>query len=167
MNRVRESQLIMHEPVPFAQCYTYHSSDALDAMLEPDYFVTVHLRLHPIDQLTLVQTLDEEPVAMAVALVTKSSREGVHLHPFIRETLAAPEAAPALDINATVRYSDGHWAAKFTPGNKTWRVVDGAGQKLIKGLTETAAKAVGGGHVGLIEQDGKVAVHDPESLLAA
>lgn len=171
--RAFEGGLVMHEAVVHGQPFTYHSPHSMETLLQPGYWIGLARRFQVGDTMLLVSLRqnggDSRVVSLATCIVSAVSREtGVELFPYIGpiEVPGEQADAPAPAPESRLLYATDGWSARFSP-RAGWRVQDGAGEVMIRGLDERQAKAVAGGHVGLSKDDaGAYALVDPDNFLA-
>lgn len=120
------SRLIMGEPVPFGQRYTYPTSHALEVVLEPRYFDPARARLRPGDTIRFVQLANQDyaaptnwVMAFADLMVTEVSAAGVRV----------VEERPAAAVPEPTRAAKGPEpeAEKYIPADGAEVIADAAG----------------------------------------
>lgn len=97
MMKCKPGNMVMAEAVPFGQRWTYHSADAMEAMLDPDYFRSMAPQLRAGDEIRLVRLEDERVAEIADVLVISQDIEFYTLReptPIKAETPKTEEAPP-------------------------------------------------------------------------
>lgn len=67
--KCKPQNMVMAEAVPFGQRWTYHSADAMEAMLDPEYFRSMATQLRSGDEIRLVRLEDQRVAEIADVLV--------------------------------------------------------------------------------------------------
>lgn len=69
MSKCKPQNMVMAEAVPFGQRWTYHSADAMESMLDPEYFRSMAPQLRAGDEIRLVRLEGDRVAEIADVLV--------------------------------------------------------------------------------------------------
>lgn len=152
--KVSPSRFHMGEPAEFGQRYTYWSHHDMAVMLAPGYFWDVRERLRAGDRIDITKIVDGRVRELQEMLVVYARGNEVEMRPIGQRIVVPQREEPQTESEPSERevFADGTWTAEWGGPSHRWRVKDGAGTILVKGLDEREAKDIANGHVPLIQE---------------
>ncbi len=175
IQRIRPNDFCMADASPFQQHYEARTTHPLPLVACGEAFMDLRHNLRPGDEVAICQYdkadyRSARLVAFCKIRVVKVEVASVEVTPpYDAFKVPSAESEPEAEAEPDILYSDGSWQAEWGGPSHLWRVKNGAGDVVAKGLAKDGADLIAKGNgIGITQlADGSYEIHDPEGLLEA